>query len=600
VTSCVRRAELCLSFGLLILLAAASLRASPERVALLLDASSPQFSGLMLEGAQRALKESGRKPQDFLWKSAPKGEQAGCLEEWLRSGVRVLLVDAADRQAMAAPLDKARSAGTRVILLNSGFATEPQLSVVATDNREAGRLAARELARLLGGKGGVLLLRHQIHSAKAEAREEGFLELVTSEFPNLRLVASDYHAGPGEKSAERVSEALLERYRGRIDGVFASCESATLGMLAALRHAGLAGGRIKFVGSDEGNTAFGEALVAGDLQAFVSEDPVAMGYEGMKSALALLRGDQASRFVTTRLSLVNAKGTFVKSADGPASLADFQIPLAETCEPLPQGPRVGGVETVPDLGLILLPVSPGRTISGGGEKTSDSKVRRPLRRFWLGQYEVTQAQWKKLMGRNPSEFRGDSLPVDNIGWFDAMEFCRRLNEIEAAAGRLPAGYVYTLPTEAQWECASRAGRTGDLEQPDPGWWATNSGMLRPESNLWRMSTHPVGLKQANPWGFYDLGGNVSEWCLDRYSEAASKPGPSAIASGRTDGYRVLRGGCWWADPQNCLPGSRNKAPPDRHHGGLGMRLALSPAEEISVEGTPESGPNVFPNWRTNK
>jgi formylglycine-generating enzyme required for sulfatase activity len=176
--------------------------------------------------------------------------------------------------------------------------------------------------------------------------------------------------------------------------------------------------------------------------------------------------------------------------------------------------------------------------------------------FWLGRTEVTQAQWAAVMGVKPppptvpkgkewmlvegaelgsqaSLFKGDDLPVQSKLWNDVMVFCQRLTERERAAGRLPAGYEFNLPTEAQWEYACRAGTTEDLPA-DPktvAWYYDNSGG----------TTHPVGTKQPNAWGLYDMLGNVWEFCRDWYGPypGGSVTNPSGPASGDA---RVVRGG----------------------------------------------------------
>ena len=132
---------------------------------------------------------------------------------------------------------------------------------------------------------------------------------------------------------------------------------------------------------------------------------------------------------------------------------------------------------------------------------------------------------------------GSQYPIYYVSWIDAIEFCRKLTERERRAGRLPEGYKYTLPTEAQWEYTCRAGTTGkyagngNLE--DMGWYSRNSGN----------STHPVGQKTSNAWGLYDMHGNVWEWCLDWYGDypTGSVTDPTGPVSGSS---RVLRGGYW--------------------------------------------------------
>ena len=189
-----------------------------------------------------------------------------------------------------------------------------------------------------------------------------------------------------------------------------------------------------------------------------------------------------------------------------------------------------------------------------------------LRPFWLAKTEVTQAQWEAVMGGHPSEFEGGQLPVESVSWNDAMEFCRKLTERERQAGRLPTGNIYTLPTEAQWEYACRAGTTGDYAgQVDAmAWYEKNS----------RDATHAVGTKQANAWGLYDMHGNVWEWCLDWYGaySGGRVTDPKGVPSGS---IRVLRGGSWGSVAYGARSASRGNGGPGFRNGLIGFRPALS-------------------------
>ena len=185
------------------------------------------------------------------------------------------------------------------------------------------------------------------------------------------------------------------------------------------------------------------------------------------------------------------------------------------------------------------------------------------RGFWLGQNAVTQGQWEAVMGSNPSRFKEATRPVEQVSWNNVQAFIGKLN---AAEGRA----VYRLPTEAEWEYACRAGTTtrysfGDDESPlgEYAWWKENS----------EGCTHPVGEKKPNPWGLYDLHGNVWEWCQDRYGRYAS--GPQTDPTGPTKGSpRVGRGGSWRHEYPSRLRGAnRSWFPPGYRYGLLGFRLA---------------------------
>lgn len=150
--------------------------------------------------------------------------------------------------------------------------------------------------------------------------------------------------------------------------------------------------------------------------------------------------------------------------------------------------------------------------------------------FEISKYEVTQAEWVAVMGMNFSEFKGLNRPVENVGWYDAQEFFRKLN----AAGD---GYRYRLPTEAEWEYAARAGTTGAYAGPpeEMGWFFENS----------KMQTHSVGEKRPNAWGLYDMGGNVWEWTEDWYDEKYYQSSSSIDPTGPPKGrFHSLRGGSW--------------------------------------------------------
>jgi formylglycine-generating enzyme required for sulfatase activity len=243
---------------------------------------------------------------------------------------------------------------------------------------------------------------------------------------------------------------------------------------------------------------------------------------------------------------------------------------AETSKP---GPRV-----IADLKLTLLWVEPGTfTMGSPAEEPERNKAEGPQTRvtlshgFWLGKTEVTQAQYAAITGKSPSAFTsvGPDAPVERVSWLDAMAFCAKLNDRERAAGRLPEGYVYSLPTEAQWEYAHRAGSTdaypGDPEETS--WTKMNSDE----------TTHPVAMKRPNPWGFYDMAGNVVEWCLDWYGDY---PGGAVTDwSGPSRGYyRMARGGSWRTDPTQGRAAARGGGSEGRIDYTLGFRLALVPAK----------------------
>jgi formylglycine-generating enzyme required for sulfatase activity len=185
--------------------------------------------------------------------------------------------------------------------------------------------------------------------------------------------------------------------------------------------------------------------------------------------------------------------------------------------------------------------------------------------FWLGKHEVTQAQYEAVTGKNPSHFKGASLPVETVRWDDAMDFCRRLSQ--------RTGKTYTLPSEAQWEYACRAGSQtrfcfGDSDSglDAYAWYSGNSGS----------KTHPVGEKSPNAWGLHDMHGNVWEWCSDWDGPYSS--GSVRNPTGPSDGSdRVLRGGGWGGSPQGCRSAYRYGYTPGDSYVFLGFRVLAVPA-----------------------
>ncbi len=242
---------------------------------------------------------------------------------------------------------------------------------------------------------------------------------------------------------------------------------------------------------------------------------------------------------------------------------------------------------VPDLGLEMAWIEPGSFTMGSpaSEKNRDDDERQHqvslTKGFWLGKYEVTQGEWETLMGNNPSRFFKSAekrAPVEGVSWEEAMAFCRKLTERERSAGRLPRGYEYSLPTEAQWEYACRAGtrsafsygsslssRQANFEGNYPYGGASKGPYLK--------KTAPVGSYASNDWGLYDMHGNVWEWCYDwkgnyTMGTATDPAGPSSGSA------RVERGGSWNDYARSCRSALRGSSTPGARSILLGFRLAL--------------------------
>jgi formylglycine-generating enzyme required for sulfatase activity len=200
---------------------------------------------------------------------------------------------------------------------------------------------------------------------------------------------------------------------------------------------------------------------------------------------------------------------------------------------------------------------------------------RITRPFYLGVYPVTQSQYEALMGSNPSGFQGKgSRPVEQVSWEDANTYCRKLSE---AMREMWRGLVCRLPTEAEWEYACRAGTNtrycfGEdaARLGEHAWFADNASG----------TTHPVGQKEPNAWGLYDMHGNVWEWCLDWYDEKYCAGGPVDDPAGPTQAsFRVRRGGGWDDGAGDCRSASRSRYVPAGRRDDLGFRVALIPPGE---------------------
>ena len=200
--------------------------------------------------------------------------------------------------------------------------------------------------------------------------------------------------------------------------------------------------------------------------------------------------------------------------------------------------------------------------------------------FYMKATEVTQKEWREVMGSNPSYFKGDNLPVENVSWYDAVKYCNALSKKE---GRTPVYRIngsrvtanwsadgYRLPTEAEWEYAARGGKksrgykySGSNSAGSVGWYNANSGS----------KAHPVGQKQANELGLYDMSGNVWEWCWDWYGDysSGSQRDPRGPSSGS---YRVRRGGSWGDSGGYLRSAYRNRSSPGSSGYNLGFRLAF--------------------------
>ena len=200
--------------------------------------------------------------------------------------------------------------------------------------------------------------------------------------------------------------------------------------------------------------------------------------------------------------------------------------------------------------------------------------------FFMGKYEVTQEQWQAVMGNNPSYFKGAKLPVENVTWNDAVQFCQKLSQ--------KTGKTYRLPSEAEWEYACRAGTTtpfyfGETITPDLVNYSGNYPYGAASKGLYRAKTTDVGSFPPNAFGLYDMHGNVWEWCSDRFhSNYNGAPTDGTSWETGTDGNRVLRGGSWSNNAVLCGAANRNYAYAGGSNGSRGFRVAVAVAVPSSL------------------
>ncbi len=288
---------------------------------------------------------------------------------------------------------------------------------------------------------------------------------------------------------------------------------------------------------------------------------------------------------------------------------------------LPKNPQNGQnyiLELPGGVKLELLWVAPGKFKMGSPrheqERGSDEFLHQVelTSGFWLGKFEVTQLQWEAIMEKNPSNFAeaGKNAPVEKVSWNNALQFSQKVTEQERGENRLPAGFEYTLPTEAQWEYACRAGTvkalyTGDLmvegerngPELDPiAWYGGNSGVDYDgghDSSAWKekqydhskAGTHAVGMKQPNNWGFYDMIGNVYELCYDWKGKYPK--GPALDPQGPPKGSkRIIRGGGWFSKAGKCRSANRNDRIPVFGNSSVGFRLSLRKFQKKEKEDKP--------------
>ena len=280
------------------------------RIAVIPKGMTHEFWKSIHAGAVRAARELD---VDIIWKGPQKeddrAQQITVVEDFISRGVDGIVLAPLDDRALTRPVADAVREGIPVVIIDSGLQGGDYASFVATDNYKGGVLGARRLGALLGGKGRIILVRYQEGSASTMERERGFLETVKAEFPGLTILAQDQYAGATTETAYQLAENLLGRFPD-VEGLFTPNESSTFGTLRAVQEAGIAG-KVRFVGFDS-SPKLVEALRKGEIQGLVLQNPMKMGYLGVKSMVAHLRGEAVPKVVDTGVEVATPE-----NMDGP-------------------------------------------------------------------------------------------------------------------------------------------------------------------------------------------------------------------------------------------------------------------------------------------
>jgi formylglycine-generating enzyme required for sulfatase activity/serine/threonine protein kinase len=311
--------------------------------------------------------------------------------------------------------------------------------------------------------------------------------------------------------------------------------------------------------------------------------------------------------VERRLDEIVAMGREIPTLPGkqpPLAVSPFNEKSARLYQKLWSGHLHTPVVQTNSIGMKMAFIPPGEFDMGSPQELIDDEVRlhpgetqlqnetprhrvRITKPFWLGATQVTQEEFNRVMGKNPSKHQGDPRrPVDTVSWKDAVEFCQRLSELPA---EMAAKRRYQLPTEAQWEYACRAGNPGPRyfsAQPSPSLTAAEEKLLGDyswfkDNSGWQ--TQPVGQKLPNAWGLYDMYGNVWQWCHDcdmaDYYAKSPKDDPTGPVGGT---HRARRGGCYSNEATCCRSALRDNAEPEFRHDSIGFRVSMISANTAAA------------------
>jgi ribose transport system substrate-binding protein len=280
---------------------------APLKIAVIPKGTTHVYWRTVEMGARAAWKDLGLPPENLTWKGPVKendrGDQIAMVEQFITQGVNGIVLAPLDANGLVDPVQEAMGKGIQVVIIDSAVKATPGkdfASFVATNNHQAGYMGGTELAKLLNGKGKVVLLRYAAGSASTEEREAGFLEAIAKS-PDINVISSNQYGGATMDSAKTAASNLVDTLK-QADGVFCPNESTTLGMLGALEDDGLAG-KVKFVGFDA-TPALVDAMKKKEIDELISQDPYKMGYQGVKQCVAAIRKQPVDTVVDTGSAIV--------------------------------------------------------------------------------------------------------------------------------------------------------------------------------------------------------------------------------------------------------------------------------------------------------
>jgi ribose transport system substrate-binding protein len=283
--------------------------ARPITIAVIPKGTTHEFWKSIHAGAMKAREELAEQDVsvDLIWKGPLKeddrDQQIQVVESFTVRRVDGMVLAPLDSQALVRPVENASQAGIPVVIIDSDLKTDHYISFIATDNYRGGQMAATYLGESLDRQGKVIMLRYAVGSASTEAREAGFLNVMSEQFPDIQLISTDQYGGATRETAYQAAQNLLNRFGRDVDGIFCPNEPTTIMMTRALRDIGRAAGQVKMVGFDAGTQSVAD-LGAGDVQALVVQNPLRMGYLGVLSVVDHLQGNPVEKRIDTGVTLV--------------------------------------------------------------------------------------------------------------------------------------------------------------------------------------------------------------------------------------------------------------------------------------------------------